>query len=64
MEQAVTTITQRVNLFDKVLIPRAAANIKKIRIYLSDKEREGVVRAKTAKSKTAARAADARVAEL
>ncbi len=64
LEKAVTTITQRVNLFDKVLIPRAQANIKKIRIYLSDMEREGVVRAKNAKSKTAARAASARAAEL
>lgn len=64
LEAAVRTVTQRVNLFDKVLIPRAEANIKKIRIYLSDVEREAVVRAKTAKKKTAARAADERVAEL
>jgi V/A-type H+-transporting ATPase subunit D len=64
LEQAVTTITQRVNLFDKVLIPRAQANIKKIRIYLSDMEREGVVRAKNAKKKTAARAADEQMAQI
>jgi V/A-type H+-transporting ATPase subunit D len=64
LEAAVKTVTQRVNLFDKVLIPRAQANIKKIRIYLADAEREGVVRAKTAKRKTAARAADERMAEL
>lgn len=64
LEQAVTAITQRVNLFEKVLIPRAQANIKRIRIYLADAEREGVIRAKTAKAKTAARAADVRAAEL
>lgn len=51
LEQAVRTITQRVNLFDKVLIPRTEANIKKIRIYLSDAERAAVVTAKIAKNK-------------
>jgi V/A-type H+-transporting ATPase subunit D len=49
--QAVRTITQRVNLFDKVLIPRTQANIKKIQIYLSDADRAGVVQAKLAKAK-------------
>lgn len=43
--------TQRLNLFDKVLIPQAQANIRKIRIALSDAERAGVVRAKIAKNK-------------
>ena len=51
--EAVRTITQRVNLFDKVLIPRARAHIKKIRIYLSDGERAAVVRSKLAKAKKA-----------
>ena len=51
LARAVRTITQRVNLFDKVLIPRAQANIKKIRIYLSDAERAAVVTAKIAKRK-------------
>ncbi len=64
LENAVRIITQRVNLFDKVLIPRTQANIKKIRIYLSDAEREAVVRAKIAKRKTAARGATEAVAEL
>lgn len=49
--QAVRTITQRVNLFDKVLIPQTQTNIKKIQIYLSDAERAGVVQAKLAKAK-------------
>jgi V/A-type H+-transporting ATPase subunit D len=51
LDAAVKTVTQRVNLFDKVLIPRTRQNIKKIRIYLSDGERAGVVRAKLAKAK-------------
>lgn len=51
LDQAVRTVTQRVNLFDKVLIPRTKQNIKRIEIYLSDAERAAVVRAKIAKSK-------------
>jgi V/A-type H+/Na+-transporting ATPase subunit D len=51
--EAVRTVTQRVNLFDKVLIPRAQANIKRIRIFLADGERAAVVRAKIAKAKRA-----------
>ncbi len=51
LENAVRTITQRVNLFDKVLIPRTRRNIKYIRIYLSDAERAGVVNSKIAKRK-------------
>jgi V/A-type H+-transporting ATPase subunit D len=51
LEEAVRKVTQRVNLFEKVLIPRARANIKKIRIYLGDAERAAVVRSKLAKRK-------------
>ncbi|RKZ99963.1 MAG: V-type ATP synthase subunit D [Gammaproteobacteria bacterium] len=51
LNAAVRTITQRVNLFDKVLIPKAQQNIKKIKIYLSDLECAAVVNAKLAKSK-------------
>jgi V/A-type H+/Na+-transporting ATPase subunit D len=54
LDQAVRTVTQRVNLFDKVLIPKAEQNIKRIQIYLSDMERSAVVRAKIAKQKQAA----------
>ncbi|MEM0937213.1 MAG: V-type ATP synthase subunit D [Pseudomonadota bacterium] len=53
LDAAVTTITQRVNLFDKVLIPTARANIKRIAIYLSDEELSGVVRSKISKRKRA-----------
>ena len=51
LEQAVKKVTQRVNLFEKVLIPRTQAHIRKIQIYLGDAERAGVVTAKLAKSK-------------
>ncbi len=53
LEAAVKTITQRVNLFDKVLIPKTRANIKKIKIYLSDEDMAAVVRSKIAKNKHA-----------
>ncbi len=51
LHQAERVITQRFNLFDKVLIPQTKANIKKIQIYLADAERAGVVNSKLAKRK-------------
>ncbi len=53
LDEAVKTVTQRVNLFDKVLIPRTRENIRKIRIFLADAERAAVVQAKIAKGKRA-----------
>ena len=53
LEVGVRKITQRVNLFEKVLIPRTRESIRRIRIYLSDTEREGVVQAKISKKKRA-----------
>jgi V/A-type H+/Na+-transporting ATPase subunit D len=53
LDEAVKTVTQRVNLFDKVLIPRTRENIRKIGIFLADAERAAVVRAKIAKGKRA-----------
>lgn len=50
LEQAVRKVTQRVNLFDKILIPAAKANIKKIQIYLADAERATVVNSKITKN--------------
>jgi len=47
----VRRITQRVNLFEKVLIPRAQGDIKRIRIGLGEEERSAVVRSKLAKKK-------------
>jgi V/A-type H+-transporting ATPase subunit D len=51
LEKAVQTITQRVNLFEKVLIPQTQSNIKRIKIYLSDEQMAAVVRSKIAKRK-------------
>jgi len=51
LEVGVRKITQRVNLFEKVLIPRTRESIRRIRIYLSDTERAGVVQAKISKKK-------------
>ena len=48
---ALRKVTQRVNLFDKVLIPDTRSNIRRIGIYLDDKERESVVTSKIAKNK-------------
>lgn len=53
LDKAVKTITQRVNLFDKVLIPRARGNIKKIGISLNDEEMASMVRSKISKRKRA-----------
>jgi V/A-type H+-transporting ATPase subunit D len=49
LAQAERRITQRVNLFDKILIPTARENIRKIQIYLADAERAAVVRSKITK---------------
>ena len=53
MQAAVRRITQRVNLFDKVLIPTAKRNIARIQIFLSDVGRAAVVTSKIAKGKRA-----------
>ena len=50
LEQATRKVTQRVNLFEKILIPTAKANIKKIQIYLADAERAIVVNSKITKN--------------
>lgn len=43
--------TQRVNLFEKVMIPQARENIRKIQIYLGDMQTAAVVTGKIAKEK-------------
>jgi V/A-type H+-transporting ATPase subunit D len=53
MQTAVRRITQRVNLFDKVLIPNAKRNIARIEIFLADVGRAAVVTSKIAKAKRA-----------
>lgn len=49
--KAARTITQRVNLFSKILIPNSQQNVKRISLFLADQERAGVVRSKLAKQK-------------
>lgn len=45
------TTSQRVNLFEKVKIPEAKENIRRIGIYLGDQQTAAVVRGKIAKKK-------------
>ena len=51
IEEELTTIIQRVNLFEKVMIPDAQEAIRKIRIQLGDEMTAAVGRAKIAKGK-------------
>jgi len=59
MQAAVRRVTQRVNLFEKVLIPNSKQNIARIQIFLSDVERAAVVTSKIAKAKHALERASA-----
>ena len=49
LEKELRTTTQRVNLFEKIKIPEARDNIKKIRVYLGDQQTAAVVRGKISK---------------
>lgn len=53
LDKALTKVTQRVNLFEKILTPQAKENIRRILVYLGDAERAAVVGAKLAKRKRA-----------
>lgn len=53
LEKELKSVSIRVNLFEKVLIPRSKDNIKKIRIFLSDQQLAAVAQAKVAKKKIA-----------
>ncbi|UEQ06754.1 V-type ATP synthase subunit D [Borrelia hermsii] len=50
LETELNTTSQRVNLFEKVMIPAAKINIKKINVYLGDQQTAAVVRGKMAKA--------------
>jgi V/A-type H+-transporting ATPase subunit D len=54
LNQALTKIIQRVNLFEKVLIPQAREAIRVIRIRLGEEQTAAVGRAKLAKAKLTA----------
>jgi V/A-type H+-transporting ATPase subunit D len=51
--------TQRINLYEKLMIPEARENIRKIKVYLGDQQTAAVCRAKIAKGKLVAKAAAA-----
>ncbi len=49
LRKELQTTSQRVNLFEKIKIPEAEANIKKIAVYLGDQQTAAVVRGKISK---------------
>lgn len=51
IREELRTTTQRVNLFEKVKIPEAKENIRKINIWLGDQQTAAVVTGKIAKTK-------------
>ncbi len=51
LEKELREVSIRVNLFEKILIPRALNNIKKIKVFLGDQQLAAVSRAKVAKHK-------------
>jgi len=51
LREELRTTTQRVNLFEKKLIPELRENIRKIKIFIGDEETAAVARAKLAKAK-------------
>ena len=51
LEAELKKVMQRVNLFEKVMIPNTIENIRRIRIALGDQMTAGVARAKIAKAK-------------
>lgn len=55
LERELREVSIRVNLFEKILIPRAQQNIKKIKIFLGDQQLAAVSQAKVAKKKIEAR---------
>lgn len=51
LEKELREVSIRVNLFEKILIPRALKNIKKIKVFLGDQQLAAVSQAKVAKRK-------------
>lgn len=51
LEKELREVSIRVNLFEKILIPRAFENIRAIKVFLGDQELAAVSRAKVAKAK-------------
>ena len=55
LEKELREVSIRVNLFEKILIPRALVNIKKIKVFLGDQQLAAVSQAKVAKAKIVGR---------
>lgn len=55
LEKELREVSIRVNLFEKIMIPRANVNIKKIKIFLGDQALAAVCQAKVSKEKILAR---------
>lgn len=51
LESELRDVSVKVNLFEKILIPRAEANIKRIKIFIGDQQLAAVSQAKAAKTK-------------
>lgn len=51
LEKELREVSIRVNLFEKILMPRALRNIKKIKVFLGDQQLAAVSQAKVAKAK-------------
>ncbi len=51
LEKELREVSIRVNLFEKILIPRTEGHIKKIKVFLGDQELASVAQAKVAKGK-------------
>lgn len=51
LEKELREVSIRVNLFEKILIPRAINNIKRIKVFLGDQQLAAVSQAKVAKAK-------------
>jgi V/A-type H+-transporting ATPase subunit D len=56
LEQELREVSIRVNLFEKIMIPRTLENIKKIKVFLGDQQLAAISQAKVAKRKILERA--------
>ncbi len=58
LEKELREVSIRVNLFEKILIPRSLENIKRIKIFLGDQQLAAVSQAKVAKKKILSRSSE------
>jgi V/A-type H+-transporting ATPase subunit D len=55
LRRELLTTTQRVNLFEKIKIPEAQENIRRIKIYIGDQLASSIGRSKLVKRRTTVR---------